>query len=847
LCEVQQEPLAGPVLTERRQENDHHAYVLQEGDGQMSSDSVVRLVSERLAASDLSAGARRLALAAVLGKSVLDRAISSPREPITATLTDEVGASPRQVWLRSITVGGFRGVGMAKNLPLDPGPGLTLVLGRNGSGKSSFAEGAEVALTGRNDRLTTSPADWRKQWRNVHAGAEAEVAVELQVDGDSRSLTVRRRWTGKDIGDSVSAVEWDGAEHGRLSDLGWDDDLERYRPFLSYDDLGKVSGKPSAGFDRLIAVLGLEAVTHAQTFLTDVRGELAKKLTAPKDASPELIKNLDTIDDDRARRALQALKASPPDIKAIRGVLIETPEAGSDSARAVLNRLAALLAPDDKAVRAAAEKLSAAAEAVELVKGTDADDAKQLAELLEAAVTHYTSHGDGSCPVCGQGTLDAGWRQRTIDQIARLRERAATAIRARKAFQDAMSRAHQVVRPVPGELVGKSPDGVDTTTAAGAWREWAALAAEADAATLSAGLGRLLPHLTQSITAVRDAATERLRGLENAWRPMAGRLQGLLDLHAHAEQTRPTHNDVAEALDWIKEEAERLRDLRLAPFRDQSAGIWDSLRQESNVDLGSIAFTGSGPTKRKLDVPVRIDGVAGGVSMLSNGELHALGLALFLPRSTAPDSPFRFVIIDDPVQAMDPAKVEGLAKILYETAVDRQVVVFTHDDRLAEALRRLMLPTTILEVVRREGSNVEIEPNLDPVRRYLADARQIARTDRLPEDLAAIAAVGSCRDAIEAACQRAARQRLRAQNVSIKDIDERLLKAQTTNHRVALAMLGDSRRIGQLMPALNKLVGQRWAADVLRDVREGAHHPRAELGRIITDSERLCDLIHEHS
>lgn len=97
--------------------------------------------------------------------------------------------------------------------------------------------------------------------------------------------------------------------------------------------------------------------------------------------------------------------------------------------------------------------------------------------------------------------------------------------------------------------------------------------------------------------------------------------------------------------------------------------------------------------------------------MLSNGELHALGLSLFLPRSTAPDSPFRFVVIDDPVQAMDPSKVEGLAHVLHETAASRQVIVLTHDDRLADALRRLMLPTMIVEVTRREGSLVEAVPN----------------------------------------------------------------------------------------------------------------------------------------
>jgi len=331
--------------------------------------------------------------------------------------------------------------------------------------------------------------------------------------------------------------------------------------------------------------------------------------------------------------------------------------------------------------------------------------------------------------------------------------------------------------------------------------------------------------------------------MEDAWRPIAGRVQNWLDLHAAAEEARPTYDDILSALNWIKAETERLRDERLAPFRAMSARIWGDLRQESNVDLGPIAFTGSGQTRRKLDVPVTIDGVVGGVPMLSNGELHALGLSLFLPRSTAPDSPFRFVLIDDPVQAMDPSKVDGLAKVLHDAASDRQVIVFTHDDRLAEALRRLMLPTTVLELVRRERSFVEVVPSIDPIRRYLDDARQLARTTRLPDDLAAVAVAGSCRDAVEAACQRVARQRLTAEGLTIAAIDERLRRAPTTNHRVALALLGDGRRTGQVMSTLNSLAGEPWAADVLRDVREGAHQPRPTLDRIIKDSDRLCDLI----
>src|SRR5580658_8370288 len=47
-------------------------------------------------------------------------------------------------YLKSVTVAGFRGIGPATRIDIKPGPGLTVVCGRNGSGKSSFAEALEV-------------------------------------------------------------------------------------------------------------------------------------------------------------------------------------------------------------------------------------------------------------------------------------------------------------------------------------------------------------------------------------------------------------------------------------------------------------------------------------------------------------------------------------------------------------------------------------------------------------------------------------------------------------------------------------------------------------------------------
>src|SRR5262249_45823934 len=154
----------------------------------VSGNTVFELVRSRSVASSLSEGVRRLALAAVVGDAALRYALESPADPVAEILAMDVETVPRSVWLRSITVRGFRGVGPAATLTVDPGPGLTLIVGRNGSGKSSFAEGIEVALTGRNDRLTGKTVEWRKQWRNVHDGTTAEVTAQFHVDGESRLL-----------------------------------------------------------------------------------------------------------------------------------------------------------------------------------------------------------------------------------------------------------------------------------------------------------------------------------------------------------------------------------------------------------------------------------------------------------------------------------------------------------------------------------------------------------------------------------------------------------------------------------------------------------------------------------
>jgi hypothetical protein len=107
----------------------------------------------------------------------------------------------------------------------------------------------------------------------------------------------------------------------------------------------------------------------------------------------------------------------------------------------------------------------------------------------------------------------------------------------------------------------------------------------------------------------------------------------------------------------LKAERDRLKTERFEPIADRAIAYWGLLRQASNVELDRIVLEGSGP-QRRVTVDVSIDGVDGAaLGVMSQGELHAIALSLFLPRATMPESPFRFVVIDDPVQSMDPARV----------------------------------------------------------------------------------------------------------------------------------------------------------------------------------------------
>lgn len=826
------------------------------------------------------------------------------------------------VFLRSITVQGFRGIGAEATLTLNPGPGLTLVVGRNGSGKSSFAEAAEFALTGGNRRWDGRSTAWREGWRNLHEPEIARIEVELLTAGADPDLAIATRWDASaELADARWTERRGAAPPTPVDAAGRRQRLDLYRPFLSYSELGAlVDGKPSDLFDALHRLLGLDELAGVAEQIRLRKLELERAVKDSRQARLDLLAGLADVDDDRARCVAELLRAPEPDLDAVAAAVAGAVVGvdGPDALRAVLR----LTLPDPAEVAAAAHRLADATADLACHATTDAEADLRVLELLTSAREHVTVGGTCACPVCGRGDLDSDWLTAADTEISHRSARLAALRAARAEFDAALVAARSLPTAVPAELAshppGQAPPAtrdVSSDAAAGAtdllgshavsdspltgdgaardpmagsvggaelpigeaatdgpmlggragsvgsstdslsgrresarrlWAEWSALAA-IDDDTLPERLRSVHFALSAELTALQRDTQLELERLDAVWSPLVPRILAWLDparaVAADADELRV----VRKAADWLKSATATIRGERMRPLEETARWVWSTLRQQSNVELGAIRLQGNAGTARRVLLDVTVDEVDGAaLGVMSQGELHALGLSLFLPRATVTHSPFRFVMIDDPVQAMDPAKVDGLARVLAEVARSRQVVVFTHDERLAEAVRRMQLDATVLEVQRRDRSVVEVRVTGDPVRRYLDDARSLLRTPQLPPAIADELVATCCRSAIEAAGLAKARRQLLALGLDHAEVERRVRNAHTTRAMITLAIMGTGARVDDLNKHLST-VGGRWLVGVLRDATAGAHVPiNRPMRELISDTERFITWLRAH-
>ncbi len=811
-------------------------------------EALLDVVLARLDTVPLEGEAASLLLAACEGDAVLAAEFSGEQREGPERDGARAETEPAGAYLRSITVSGFRGVGPAATLELQPGPGLTVIVGRNGSGKSSFADGLEVLLTGSLRRWQELSAAWRDGWRNLHAPDPVRLSAELLLDGAGAAVAERRWGSQAGFAESRATVQVRGEKQAGLERLGWQDALVTYRPFLSHSELEAFLSGPSHLYDLLASVLGLDDLTAAEQRLNSARREREDAVKKVSADLPGLLDRIGSVADERAVSCREALAGHKRDLQRALSVATGVPAAQPDGEIGRLRALSLLTVPGEQEASDAAAALRTAAGELEGIAGSEAGQALALAKLLASALEHYHAHGAGPCPVCGRsGALDEQWKARTEQEIIRLRAQASQAERAHAGAAEAQKTARELFLPVPAVLTGEPVRAADPGPARAAWAAWVRYPDRGGPdglRQLADHIERAWPALSEAVTALVSAADGELRAREDLWAPVAREVVAWCTRAQAAEAAAEVVPALKKAIAWLKNATDDIRNDRLAPLGEAARAIWSRLRQESNVDLGAIRLSGSGP-QRKVDVSVTVDGSPGtALGVMSQGEVNALALSIFLPRATVAASPFRFLVIDDPVQAMDPAKVEGLARALEEVSRSRQVLVFTHDDRLPEAVRRLGIAARILEVTRRPGSAVNIRPALTPVERQLKDAFDLCAEDALPEEVAARVIPGLCRLAVEAAFTEATRRTQLRAGKRHSDLEAEIEAADKLNKKAALAMFGDASKGGDVLPRLDKW--QRAAADTYRTLNEGTHDAhRGALRSLVKDARSLTDLIRE--
>ena len=501
--------------------------------------------------------------------------------------------------------------------------------------------------------------------------------------------------------DSVDGAHGDDARAA----LGWDETITTYRPFLPYNELGSIPDyKPTELYDLMSEALGLDALVDARQHLRDRRLERDRLIRAAESSRRDWFAEIEALDDERARTCAHAVskpKASAWDLDTVELVVEGALEPEGEGVVALLRELATVAVPGGGAVKAAAATLRTAVAAARAAEQTDAGRARRIADLLGRTLELHAVHRDELCPVCGAGELNDAWRSRTEAEARRLRSEAAEADQAQRDLDGARRDAQALLTAPPSILRRADADRVDATALCAAWERWANLPRDAAHNRLIEHLEAEHGNLSAAADSFRKQAAAELERMEEAWRPLVVALRAWLPAARDAVRAAGTVPHLRRAEEWLDAETDRIRAERFQPIAERAADVWASLRQNSSVTLDHLKLEGAA-NRRHLALDVSVDGTDGqALGVMSQGEIHSLALSLFLPRVLLPESPFGFVVIDDPVQAMDPGKVDGLARVLGMVAEERQVVVFTHDERLPESVRRLQIPAHVIEVTRQ--------------------------------------------------------------------------------------------------------------------------------------------------
>ncbi|RWN59436.1 MAG: chromosome segregation protein SMC [Mesorhizobium sp.] len=638
-----------------------------------------------------------------------------------------------------IEASGFRG--FRDKVRLDFGAGFTVISGRNGVGKSTVFDAVEFALTGSIDKYAVeksakeSLSDYL--WWRGNGVAKAHYVTVGFVDDEGIPFSVTRtREGGADRSSndmeavlcpgphpedairqlcktSIIRDEW-------ISALSLDlTETERFE--LVRAALGPIEGAERTAKASQVLASAETMHKHQEGAYETARTQLSERLVqlseaqdavsrsgdvsqamqlvaeAVPNAAADLMNRLSagrtTLTERRVRLERTSDLAQRGKVFYGRQLEFDRPEAHSE-------REAALLSLQNAgAAKSAAEQSVQQAE--DLLRKEEESDA--LAASLAALIDHGERLGlhDGHCPLCNAMRSSPEFRAGVDIARSRVAALESGVTAARAALSGAQMNAE---RPM-----------AEYAAAQAQWNEFSELEAELSILELelidelaAVGLDTQLTRDPDELERIVADERDKLINLERALRTLEASqaVSRLGSLEAQIASLRAEADRAADGLERsqaaltaarsiernVRRVSAEIIDERLAQISPLLNELYQRLRP--HFDWRTIDYSIRGDVRRFLSLKV-----GGGLNpqfVFSSGQRRAAGLAFLLSVHLARAwTPWRTLLLDDPVQHIDDFRALQLVEILAALRMDgRQIVCAVEDAALADLLARRLVSTS---------------------------------------------------------------------------------------------------------------------------------------------------------
>ncbi|MEV0132906.1 AAA family ATPase [Dactylosporangium sp. NPDC050688] len=654
----------------------------------------------------------------------------------------------RRWFLKHVSVRGHIGIGEeALSFSVPPVPGVIFISARNGVGKTSCADAIRFVMSNGNAR------SYKVVDRNVHFGSR-DIRVVV-TDGDVDATL----GYSPDRGIFYEAASGES----RPVSADWEKEFARFRPVLLYPEISSVISEPSLLHVFLGEGLALDVLVR----LLEDAGKIdrdskaaERRVAAAAGAMREELKSL--APDHQLHDLVSQLRPMPTigEISAIEAAIAALPTAQSPS----IDNLSPRWSVDD--VRAAGLRGSASElEGSRTSLVPDAHEAyNALAYLSSARESSYLDSylESDECPVCG--SVERQWSAKVRESVDRLRSNLARVhgLEARIRVQWEEFRNSSIPSRI-SEQTKALLNYHGKTEIAAEWDELVALVEGIHPETFSTDLLDAVCTRSANLAEVYESFRLSVGNEEASKQQSSVRIRIAFDQWKNAlKEDGQAVRDLDAARRLVRWADRKLRDARQAlfePIADEVRRLWTDLSADSDLTVSGLRLAGGTRAAKKIEIDILLSGIpveagADTMAVLSTGQRNALTLATYFPRAAQDHSPFRFLLLDDPVQAFDPWRVRYLARLIAAYAERFQIIVMSHDDRLWAELSNLGVVRHHIRLDRpvNELSRV-VAAETSPGLQYLLDLEKVVESEhRFPvgtERAATAMVLAMCRLAVD--------------------------------------------------------------------------------------------------